>query len=63
MSEQESLTLYDALSLLLCHVDYTAGLCSPTDMVADVLSKEVIRSCKRLLQAEEWKNHRDCFYN
>ena len=41
--------LKQAAQLLLDHVDYTAGACKPTSMVAAVLPKEIIERVKQAI--------------
>ena len=42
----------EALSIFLDQVDYTANNCSPTDMVAAVLSVPVIKLCRIAIDEE-----------
>lgn len=43
---------YEALQVVLDQVDYTAGNCGPTEMVAACLPKEVIRLAREALSHE-----------
>lgn len=47
-----TLSLRDALLTVLDQVDYMAGNCSPTEMVAAVLPKEIIVLARRALETE-----------
>lgn len=39
----------EALKLLLDQIDYTKGACGPTELIAAVLSTEVISICRQAL--------------
>lgn len=45
----ESPSPAEALRLLLDQVDYTKGACGPTELVAAVLSTQVIEICRQAL--------------
>lgn len=47
------LTPAEDLRLILDQVDYTAGACSPTEMVGAVLDKSVIAICRKALTEEK----------
>lgn len=46
------LTCKEALLLLLDQVDFTKGACSPTDMVAACIPKEVFERCREAIAAD-----------
>ena len=46
------MTCKEALQLLLDQVDFTAGACSPTDMVGACIPNGVIEKCRQAIADE-----------